>query len=119
MNNSRRNAFSDINRPLPKLPSEDNQALAQNTKNSLTNHTTSTSFVESLNNRLTEIPMWSTSISGKNQFEGLSRDFSVPPTPSLSFQEREALGCLDPVKFNPSDNTHNSSIFESSPMFKT
>ena len=120
MSNSRRRA-TDLNRPLPKLPSEKNgnqdQTPATPTRSSSSKNILTTSLIERLNSELSEIPMWSTSRLSKQQFDELSRDFELPSTPLRSFRQREAFNGLDPVKFSPSNTHNNSSMLEGSAMF--
>ena len=117
--NSRRRGTSDLNRPLPKLPSEKNanQTPATPTSSSSNKNNLTTSLIERLNSELSEIPMWSTSRLSKQQYDELSRDFALPSTPSRSFRERETFDGLDPVKFSPSNTHNNSSMLEGSAMF--
>ena len=120
MNKSRGRSNSDLNRPLPKLPTEQDKSQRKDfpPRTSSTKDTVTPSIIEKLNSELSGIPMWSTSRLSKQQFDELSRDFALPTTPSLSLREREASTSLDPVKFSPSNTHQKSSMFQSSsPMF--
>ena len=120
MNKSRGRSISDLNRPLPKLPTEQDksQRKAFPPRTSSNKDKVTASVIERLNSELSGIPMWSTSRLSKQQFDELSRDFALPSTPSLSLQEREASNSLDPVKFSPSNTHQNGSMLQSSsPMF--
>lgn len=97
----KRSKSCDLERPLPVVPSD------QSSQAPSTGDTISSSFVDTLNSRLTDCTTWSTPYVDKQTYRRLTKDIlpiPTPTTPTLSFQEREAYNCVDPIKYNPSDS---------------
>ena len=101
----KRSRSFDLDRPLPAIPSDDCSHQSSD------RDTISSSFVDGLNSRLLDCTPWSTPHIDKQTYRRLTQDILAPPkpaTPSLSFQEREAYNCVDPVKYNPSESSRYS-----------
>ena len=96
----------DLNRPLPPAPSDGGS------KDSSNKDTIGSPFVDTLNSRLADCTTWSTPFIDKDTYRRLAKEIlplpTAPATPSLSFQEREAHNCVDPIKYNPSESSKES-----------
>lgn len=105
----KRSKSCDLERPLP-VGSSDQSSQAPSTGDTI-----SSSFVDKLNSRLTDGTTWSTPYVDKETYRRLTKDIlpiPTPTTPTLSFQEREAYNCVDPIKYNPSDSgTYSDEMF--------
>ena len=96
----------DLDGPLPPAPSDGGF------KDSSSKDTISSPFVDTLNSRLADCTTWSAPFIDKETYRRLGTEIlplpTTPATPSLSFQEREAHNCVDPIKYNPSESSKES-----------
>ena len=102
MAHHKRSQSLDLDRALPPLPSANPSPPSSGAE------TINSSFVDSMNSRLLDCTTWSTPFVDKQTFARLTQDLMVPPTPTLSFLEREAYNCVDPVKSSHSESSKDS-----------